>query len=231
MVRDAPLYRIGAPNANPPNPPNPNSPLLLLLTLPLLSYLFGSISSAIVVCRAFALPDPRATGSRNPGATNVLRIGGKKAASLTLAGDALKGLLPVLAARALSDDPNLIALVAAGAFLGHLYPLFFGFRGGKGVATAAGAFAGLSIALFAWLLAVWLAAALASRYSSVAALAAAVAAPWLTRYLLPEPGYFALSLTLVALLFWRHRANLRRLFAGEESKIRLRSGGGDGGLK
>lgn len=198
---------------------------MLNIALPLLAYVFGSISSAIVVCRLMSLPDPRSLGSHNPGATNVLRFGGKKAAAITLAGDFLKGLIPVLAAAALGGDPVVIAAAGGGAFLGHLYPLFFRFQGGKGVATAAGVLAGLSVTLIALLLAVWLSSALLFRYSSVAALTAAVAAPWLVWYLLPEPGYLAMSLAMVALLFWRHRGNLRRLAAGEESKIRLRAGG------
>ncbi|MDD9858381.1 MAG: glycerol-3-phosphate 1-O-acyltransferase PlsY [Gammaproteobacteria bacterium] len=198
---------------------------MLNIALPLLAYLFGSISSAIVVCRLMSLPDPRSLGSHNPGATNVLRFGGKKAAAITLAGDFLKGLIPVLAAGALGGDSVVIASAGGGAFLGHLYPLFFRFQGGKGVATAAGVLAGLSVTLIALLLAVWLSSALLFRYSSVAALTAAVAAPWLVWYLLPGPGYLTMSLAMVALLFWRHRGNLRRLAAGEESKIRLRTGG------
>jgi hypothetical protein len=106
-------------------------------------YLFGSISAAIVVCKLMGLPDPRTEGSRNPGTTNVLRLGGKKAAILTLAGDMLKGLLPVLIARALHAGPEVQAVTALAAFLGHLYPVFFGFQGGKGVATALGVFFGL----------------------------------------------------------------------------------------
>ena len=191
------------------------------ITLPLLAYLFGSISSAVIVCRAMALPDPRASGSKNPGATNVLRIGGKKAAVITLAGDALKGLIPVLAAGALSDHSVVIALAGAGAFLGHLYPVFFAFKGGKGVATAAGVFAGLSVTVSALLVLVWLAAALVFRYSSLAALITAAVAPLLTLWLLPEPGYFVMSLVVAALLFWRHRENIRRIKAGAESKIRF----------
>lgn len=198
---------------------------IALTALPLLAYVFGSVSSAIVVCRLMSLPDPRSLGSHNPGATNVLRFGGKKAAAITLAGDFLKGLIPVLVAGALGGDSVVIAAAGGGAFLGHLYPLLFRFQGGKGVATAAGVLAGLSVTLAALLLAVWLSSALLFRYSSVAALTAAVASPWLVWYLLPEPAYLAMSLAMVALLFWRHRGNLRRLAAGEESKIRLRAGG------
>lgn len=194
---------------------------MLNVSLPLLAYLFGSISSAIVVCRVMGLADPRSAGSQNPGATNVLRLGGKKAAVITLFGDALKGLLAVLVARSMSDQSAVIALVGIAVFLGHLYPVFFGFKGGKGVATSAGVFFGLSGLLGVLLLVVWLAAALAFRYSSLAALLAAGAAPLLTMWLLPQPSYLAMSLAIAGLLLWRHRENMRRLVAGEEGKIRL----------
>jgi len=194
----------------------------LHFALPIFAYLLGSVASAVVVCRLLRLPDPRTLGSRNPGATNVLRFGGKAAAAATLAGDFIKGLAPVAVARALEAEAALLALTGGAAYLGHLYPVFFRFQGGKGVATAAGVFAGLSAALLGALLTVWLAAALATRYSSVAALSAAVAAPGLAAWLLPGPVYPAFATALVALLFWRHRGNIRRLRAGEESKIKLR---------
>ena len=203
-------------------------PEILHFALPPLAYLFGSVSSAVITCRALALPDPRAHGSRNPGATNVLRTGGakaKKAAAITLAGDWLKGLLPVLLARALGAELAVVALCGFGAFLGHLYPLWFGFRGGKGVAVAAGAFVAISPAVAALLLAAWLAAAFVTRYSSVASLSAATLAPWLALRISPE--FFYMSLAMAALMFWRHRGNLRRLAAGEEGKIRLRSQSGE----
>lgn len=205
------------------------------------AYLFGSISSAVIVCRALRLPDPRASGSNNPGATNVLRIGGRKAklaAVITLLGDLLKGLLPVVAAEIISvqilGDANAgldgrIAMLAqasagAGAFLGHLYPLFFAFRGGKGVATAAGVFLAVSPVLGGLLILVWLAVALVSRYSSLAALCAAVCAPLLTQWVFPLPSggaIFGMALLLAALLIWRHRANITRLLGGQESRIKL----------
>jgi len=189
---------------------------------PILAYFIGSISSAVVVCRVMRLPDPRTLGSRNPGATNVLRFGGKTAAAVTLAGDFVKGLLPVVIARALEADAGVIAATGGAAFIGHLYPVFFRFQGGKGVATAAGVFAAISVALLGALAAVWLAVALLTRYSSVAALTAAAAAPGLALWLLPSAVYPAMAAGLVVLLFWRHRGNLRRLMAGEESKIKLR---------
>ena len=135
-------------------------------------YLFGSISTAIIVCKLMGLPDPRTQGSRNPGATNVARLGGKKAAALTLAGDMLKGLLPVTIAHALGSDATILAGTALAAFLGHLYPVFFGFQGGKGVATALGVIYGLYWPVGLLTSAVWLIMAVLFRYSSLAALVA-----------------------------------------------------------
>jgi glycerol-3-phosphate acyltransferase PlsY len=190
-------------------------------TLPLLAYCFGSISSAIIVCRIMGLPDPLKSGSNNPGATNVLRIGGKTAAIITLVGDVLKGLLPVLVASMLGSDPLVLSLVGLGAYLGHLFPLFFGFKGGKGVATAFGVFIGLSWQLAVALLVVWLVCAAVFRYSSLAALIAAVAAPAIVLWLLPGWPYFCLAVAIAILLLWRHRENISRLRSGTESRIRL----------
>ncbi len=165
------------------------------------------------------LPDPRCSGSNNPGATNVLRTGGKKAAAITLTGDVLKGLIPMLIAKMLTDNPVTIALVGAAAFLGHLYPLFFNFRGGKGVATAAGVLLGLSGTLTLTLLAIWAGMAVVFRYSSLAALTAAALSPVFVLWLLPGLPFFLLTVVIAVFLFWRHRNNISRLIAGEESKI------------
>ncbi len=192
-------------------------------TLPVLAYCFGSISSAIIVCRIMGLPDPLKSGSNNPGATNVLRIGGKKAAIITLLGDVLKGLLPVVVARMITEDPLILSLVGLGAFLGHLWPLYFGFNGGKGVATAFGVFIGLSWQLTLVLMGVWLGTALVFRYSSLASLSAAVVAPILVFWLLPGWPYFCLALAIAILLLWRHRENISRLLSGTESRIRLKT--------
>ena len=192
------------------------------LLLPLLAYLFGSISSAVVVSRAMGLQDPRTAGSRNPGATNVLRLGGKKAAVITLAGDILKGVVPVLLARAVTDDPRLLAATAAAAFLGHLFPVFFGFKGGKGVATAWGALAALSLWVGLALILSWFVVAFAFRYSSLAALSAAVLGPVYVWWFLREPVYLAMALGICALLLWRHRGNIRNLLTGKEDKIGAR---------
>lgn len=185
----------------------------------LFGYLLGSVSSAIVVCRLAGLPDPRSVGSGNPGATNVLRVGTRTAAAATLAGDLLKGLLPVLAARALEAEPPVLAGVALAAFLGHLYPVFFGFRGGKGVATAFGCLLGIAWGVALAVAATWLVVAKAGRISSLAALAAAVLAPLYTWWLAPEPAYLAMTPVLAVLLIWRHRSNIRNLLRGTEGRI------------
>ena len=182
-------------------------------------YLLGSVSSAVVVSRLMNLPDPRSEGSGNPGATNVLRLGNKVGAGLTLSGDILKGVLPVLAARWLSDDSLSVALAGAGAFFGHLFPLFFGFKGGKGVATALGVFATISLPVAGGLALTWLVVALVFRYSSMAALMSAASAPLWTWWLLATPVYTGLAVLLALMLILRHRTNIGRLLAGTESKI------------
>lgn len=192
---------------------------MLFVLLPLLGYLLGSLSSAVLVSRTLGLADPRTTGSRNPGATNVLRIGGKRAAVLTLAGDVLKGVVAVVIARLVTDDAVVLALTALAAFLGHLYPVFFGFRGGKGVATALGVWLALVPAVGALLLVTWLVIALVFRYSSLAALVAALAAPLYVLWLAPLMAYLAIAIVMTALLIWRHRSNIRNLWIGTETKI------------
>ncbi|MGI9317808.1 MAG: glycerol-3-phosphate 1-O-acyltransferase PlsY [bacterium] len=197
---------------------------MLNLLLPLGAYLVGSVSSAIIVSKLMGLPDPRTSGSNNPGATNVLRLGGKKAAAITLIGDVLKGLLPVLVAKMFTGSTITLSLVGIAAFLGHLYPVFFGFKGGKGVATAAGVFIGLSGIVTLLLMGIWLVTALVSRYSSLAALVATVSAPFLVLFFLPGVPFFLMACAIAAMLFWRHRENIRRLKGGEESKIKLSRG-------
>lgn len=185
---------------------------------PLTAYLLGSVSTAVLVARLLAVPDPRAHGSGNPGATNVLRLGGRRAAAWTLAGDVLKGLLPVLAARTLHLPATWVAATALCAFLGHLFPVFFGFRGGKGVATAFGVLLALNPLLGALTGLTWLATAALFRYSSLAALTAASVAPVYALWLLPGPGV-AVTLAMSLLLLWRHRGNIRKLRAGLEARI------------
>jgi glycerol-3-phosphate acyltransferase PlsY len=190
-------------------------PLLLIA----FAYLLGSISSAIIVCRLLRLPDPRGEGSGNPGATNVLRIGGKKAAAITLIGDMLKGLIPVLLAKLLGASIAVQAVVAVAAFLGHLYPIFFGFRGGKGVATALGVLLGLHWPVGALTIATWLVIAKVFRISSLAALLSILVTPLYIWWLIPEPSLISAMLVMLVLLFWRHRSNIQNLLKGREGRI------------
>lgn len=184
-----------------------------------LAYLIGSVSSAILIAGLMGLEDPRRIGSGNPGATNILRYGGKLPAALTLLGDVLKGVIPVLIARAFTSDPLILALVGLMAFLGHLYPVFFGFHGGKGVATGLGVWLALSPWVALALVVTWILVAAVFRYSSLSALTAAVLAPVYVWILLGELPYLAISLAMCALLFWRHRSNIEKLLSGKESKI------------
>ncbi|BBL72584.1 glycerol-3-phosphate acyltransferase [Methylogaea oryzae] len=184
-----------------------------------LAYLMGSVSSAVVVCRAMGLPDPRAEGSKNPGATNVLRIGGKKAAAITLFGDVLKGVLPVVLGKALGVEPMLLAMIGLAAFLGHLFPVFFGFQGGKGVATAVGVLAAFSWQVGLALLGTWLAMAAISRISSLSALTASVLAPFYVWWLSGDMAMTATAGLLSVLLVWRHKGNIQRILSGTESRI------------
>ena len=198
----------------------------------LVAYLIGSLSFAVIVSRAMGLGDPRTYGSGNPGATNVLRSGSKAAAILTLALDALKGYVPVaLVARfgpAYGLGEGTVALAALAAFLGHLWPVFFRFRGGKGAATAAGALLGIDPLLGAATLATWLIIAAFFRYSSLASVIAAVFAPF-WRVLIDGPDAVALALlVMAALLIWRHRANVKRLLAGTESRLGRKAAPGEG---
>lgn len=194
-------------------------PNLIRLLGALVGYLIGSLSFAVIVSRLFGLADPRSYGSGNPGATNVLRSGNKAAAILTLVFDALKAYVPVLVARQMGLDPITVLLVGLGAFLGHLWPVFFKFEGGKGVATAAGVLLGLDASLGGLSLAVWLGVAILTRYSSLSALCAALAAPVLTWWIVGQPETIAGVAVMSALLLWRHEANIRKLLAGQESKI------------
>jgi glycerol-3-phosphate acyltransferase PlsY len=184
-----------------------------------LAYLMGSLSSAIIVSRVLDLPDPRRSGSRNPGATNVLRLGGKRAAVITLLGDVAKGLLPVLLAKWLSVDPVLLAGVGLSAFIGHLFPVLFGFVGGKGVATALGVLTGFSWSLGLMLLLTWIAVAAVTRLSSFSALVASLLAPILAWWSVKTPEIVAATMIMSLVLIWRHRGNIQRLLKGEESRI------------
>jgi acyl phosphate:glycerol-3-phosphate acyltransferase len=187
------------------------------------AYCLGSVSFAVVVSRLMRLPDPRSYGSRNPGATNVFRGGGSAAAVLTLAGDAGKGWMAVwltaLYTGASVADGHELALAGVGAFVGHLYPIFHRFHGGKGVATAAGVLFGFDLWLGAATLLTWIAIAVFFRYSSLAALVAAVFAPLYTWWLFGLRPVLPAVAVIAALLVWRHRANIARLAGGTEGRI------------
>lgn len=193
--------------------------MLLSLVLIVTAYLLGSVSSAIIVCRLLGLPDPRTEGSLNPGTTNVLRLGGKGAALVTLLGDMLKGLLPMLAAKLAGVEPGVLAAVGLAAFLGHLYPIFFRFQGGKGVATALGVFLGLSWWVGGALIATWLFMAVLFRISSLAALVSFLLAPVYVALWVPDRELLASTVIMSILSYWRHRTNIRNLLAGNEEAI------------
>jgi acyl phosphate:glycerol-3-phosphate acyltransferase len=185
----------------------------------LAGYLVGSVSTAIITCKLMGLEDPRSVGSNNPGATNVLRHGGKKAAIITLIGDMLKGLVPVIMITIIEPAAGAIALTGLGAFLGHVFPVYYGFRGGKGVATYYGVLLGFSwIAGMAALL-VWLLTAFVSKISSLSALVSALTAPLILWYSSHSPELSMMLGLMTILLFWRHRSNVRNIIDGKEHKI------------
>ena len=191
------------------------------------AYLLGSINSAIIVSKVFSLPDPRSLGSGNPGATNVLRTGNKVAAAITLVGDLLKGLIPVLVVELFTADTFLVAATAVAVLLGHMYPVYYGFKGGKGVATTLGVLIG-----FDWFLAIiwvvlWLVIALLFRYSSLAALLATIVAFFVSLLTMNDwLGYrnnnhfIVIALAIITLfIIWRHRGNIKKILIGTESRI------------
>ena len=193
--------------------------MLISILLIFSAYLLGSVSAAIIVCKTLGLSDPRTGGSGNPGTTNVMRLYGKKAAFLTLVGDIFKGIIPVLLAKVIVNSEFIIAICGLAAFLGHIFPIYFKFEGGKGVATLIGI-------LFAthWLLGVsyiitWILTALIFRYSSLAALIAVLPIP-IYSYFIEHNTPYAISFTVIAIiLFWRHKPNIYNLLNGKEDKI------------
>ncbi len=193
----------------------------------LAAYLLGSVSSAIIVCRLMSLPDPRTQGSNNPGATNVLRIGGKKPAAITLFGDSLKGLFPMLAGHLLGVAPWVLAAVGLAAFLGHLFPVFFGFRGGKGVATALGVQFGLWWPIGLCVALIWLFVAKVLKISSLSALVSMALAPLIVWLLWPDPVLIGMQLVMTGMLVWRHRSNIKNLLTGSEGRLVDQVGGSD----
>jgi len=185
----------------------------------LAGYLVGSVSTAIITCKLMGLEDPRSVGSNNPGATNVLRHGGKKAAIITLIGDMLKGLAPVIAVTMIDPAAGAIALTGLGAFLGHVFPVYYGFKGGKGVATYYGVLLGFSWMAGIAALLVWLLTAFVSKISSLSALVSALSAPFILWYSSHSPELTLMLGLMTALLFWRHRSNVRNIIDGKEHKI------------
>lgn len=183
------------------------------------SYLIGSLSSAIIVCKIMGLPDPRGEGSGNPGATNVLRFGGKKAAAITLTGDMLKGLIPVLIAKYMGISVEGIALVGLAAFLGHLYPVFFHFKGGKGVATMIGVMFGFSWWIGLATVGTWLFMAKIVKISSLSALVATALAPVYVWIWFNNIESITVTVVMTVILFWRHRSNIQNLVKGTEDSI------------
>ncbi len=201
--------------------------MFVALALIVSAYLLGSVSSAMLVCRLFKLGDPRTRGSNNPGTTNMLRLHGKKAAVLTLIGDVMKGVVAVMIGYWLHASGAVLAAVGMAVFCGHLFPVFFDFKGGKGVATLIGVLLGICWLVGLAFIGTWLLVAAVSRYSSLAALTAAAMTPVYTALLMPlfaRPPVDIAWLTagavvMAALLFWRHTANIRKLLHGEERRI------------
>lgn len=192
---------------------------LLPYLLIICAYLIGSMSAAILISKAMGLPDPRTVGSKNPGATNVLRYGGKKVAILTLLGDSLKGLIPVLAARYLGLSVEWLVLIGIAAFLGHLFSVYYGFKGGKGVATAIGIYIGLNPIIGLAVIATWLSAAFAFNMSSLAALIATLLAPFYFYYITRSIVLLIGLLFITALIYWKHENNVKKILDGTENKI------------
>ena len=193
------------------------STLLETISLLIAAYILGSLSSAIILSKLMGFTDPRSDGSNNPGATNVLRIAGKKAAFLTLTGDSLKGLIPILVAQWLTTSELVVALTGLCAFLGHCYPLFFRFRGGKGVATSIAVAAGFNWMIGLAIIAIWLLFAKVFKISSLAAIIAFSALPLLV-YWTGSTTYVTLVFCLISsILIWRHRSNIQRLLSGTEA--------------
>ena len=183
------------------------------------AYLIGSVSTAIITCRIMGLEDPRNTGSHNPGATNVLRHGGKKAALITLLGDMLKGLIPVFIIIQLQSDHLTVAVTGLSALLGHVFPVYYGFKGGKGVAT----FYGVILA-FNWLvgiiaLAIWLLTASLLKISSLSALVSIFSTPFILWYFSRSPELSTATAVMSLLIFWRHKTNIKSLLDGKEARI------------
>jgi glycerol-3-phosphate acyltransferase PlsY len=191
---------------------------IIFLTLLAGAYFMGSLSSAILVCKFMGLADPRTQGSKNPGTTNVLRIGGKRPAALVLLGDLAKGIIPLILAKILNISGMDLVWIGLAAILGHVFPIYYGFRGGKGFATTLGVFLGLSWGLFLAVVLTWVIIFAISRYSSLAALVSISLAPGYNLFL-GEFSYVIPLIVIAAFIIWRHKENIQRLLAGTESKF------------
>lgn len=187
-----------------------------------ISYLMGSICSAVIVCRTFNLPDPREEGSKNPGATNVLRIAGKQYAALVLLVDMLKGTIPVVLAKAMGASPTVLSFTVLAAVIGHMYPIFFGFKGGKGVATAMGALLGFQFIVGIMAVATWLLVVNFFKYSSLASIIAMTLAPFYSLLVTQQVDGFIPLFFMVFLIWFKHKDNITRLIDGSESKVILK---------
>lgn len=196
--------------------------MTLFIFLVTLGYLMGSVCSAVIVCRLFSLPDPRIAGSKNPGATNVLRLAGKQYAAIVMIADLLKGTIPVLIAKSMGAEPATIAFTALAAVIGHMYPVFFGFQGGKGVATAIGALLGLQFIVGVMVSATWLIVAKFSRYSSLASIIAITLAPFYILLLLGRQDVLTPLFIMAILIIFKHKNNISRLVEGIEPQIQLK---------
>jgi len=189
-----------------------------MIIFSIIAYLIGSIGTAVLVCKFLGLPDPRTEGSKNPGATNVMRVGGKNAALIVLAADGLKGFFPVLLAKIFGVGGFGLGIVALAATLGHIFPLYYGFKGGKGVATAIGGILGLSFIVGIVCAVAWFVTAIITKYASLSSLISVGIAPILLLFL-SNSAYFIPTLFIVGVVVWRHLENIERLRAGTESKL------------
>jgi len=197
-------------------------PILIFLVNIIIAYLIGSISSAIIISRLFKLPDPRTQGSKNPGATNVLRLSGMKYGVMVLIADMLKGLLPLLFAHLLTSSPVTLAFTCLAAVLGHIFPVFFNFKGGKGMATALGAFLGFHFMMGVVIIGTWLFIANFSRYSSLASILAITFAPFYSLFAVGNLDAFLPFAIITISVVFQHRENITRLINGDEPKLNFR---------
>ncbi len=194
-------------------------PYFLPILLTILAYFIGSVSAAIITCKLMNKVDPRTVGSKNPGATNVMRHAGKKAAIITLAGDLLKGLIPVAIGHAFGLSWMWLGLIGTAAFLGHLYPIYYGFKGGKGVATALGVYLGLQPVIGIVVIITWLFSALVFNMSSLSALIATLLAPLYFYWITESLPLFIILAVITGFIYWRHRSNIVEIIDGTEDKI------------